>query len=50
MARALVVTKLVYEHVVQDVYIDMGHGLRKCLLKNVLQERLPSAVIGSIPD
>ena len=43
------VTKLAYEHVVESVYIDIGHGLRKRPLKDVSQEWLPSAVVGSIP-
>ena len=50
MARALVVTKLAYEHVVGDIYIGIGHGLRKSLLKDISQERFSSAVVGAVPD
>ena len=36
MAQALVVTKLVYEHVVWDAYIGIGHGLHKSLFRGCL--------------
>ena len=50
MARALVVTKLAYEHVVPDVYIGIGHSLHKSLLKDISQEQFSSAAVGSVPD
>ena len=44
------VTKLVYEHGVWDVYIGIGRVYIRVRLEDVSKEQLPSAVVGVVAE